>query len=163
MIISMIAAVAQNYVIGNGNELPWEMPADMRYFMATTRGHHIIMGRKSFEDIGKPLKDRTNIIVTRQRNYRVEGAFVANSLESALGLAVERGEREVFIIGGEQLFTQGLAQAHKLYITWIGTKANGDTFFPQFNPFQWREIKREDHLPDAANPYSYSFTVLERA
>lgn len=163
MIISMIAAVARNYVIGNGTTLPWEMPADMRYFMATTCGHHVIMGRKSFEDIGKPLGDRTNIIITRQAGYSVEGAFVVNSLESALQIASERGEAEAFIIGGEQIFTEGLGKAHRIYITWIGTEADGDTHFPQWNPHEWREAKREDHSPDAENPFSYSFTVLERA
>lgn len=162
MLISMIAAVARNYVIGNGNELPWEMPADMRYFMATTRGHHVIMGRKSYEDIGKPLRDRTNIIVSRRQNYLIEGAFVVNSLENALGFAAERGEDEAFIIGGEQLFRLGLSVAHRLYITWIDINAHGDTFFPQFNSQQWRETKREDYPPDTENLYSYSFTVLER-
>jgi dihydrofolate reductase len=158
----MIAAVARNYTIGNGSRLPWEMPADMRYFMATTRGHHVIMGRTSFEDIGKPLKDRTNIVVSRQQEYSFEGAFVEHSLEAALRFAESRGEQEVFIIGGEQMFTEGLAKADKIYLTWIDAEFDGDRHFPHFDQSEWREIKRIDHAPDAENPHPYSFTVLER-
>lgn len=161
MRISMIAAVARNYTIGAGNTLPWEMPADMRFFMATTQGHHVIMGRKSFEDIGKPLAERTNIIVTRQSGYRVTGAFVVHSLDEALNLAQQNGEQEVFIIGGEQIFTEGLQKAVRIYLTWIHADFDGDTHFPRFDPNEWREVQRIDHTPDAENPHPYSFTVLE--
>jgi dihydrofolate reductase len=162
MIISIIAAVARNFTIGKGNALPWEMPADMRYFMATTRGHHVIMGRTSFEDIGKPLANRTNIVVSRQQGYSAEGTFVVHSLEAALYLAEERGETEAFIIGGEQIFRQGLAKARKIYLTRIDADFDGDTHFPYFDQQQWRETKRTNFAPDAENPHPYSFTVLER-
>ncbi len=158
----MIAAVARNGTIGNGNALPWEMPADMHYFMETTRGHHVIMGRTSFEDIGKPLAHRTNIVVSRQQEYSAEGAFVVHSLEAALHLAQERGEEEVFIIGGEQMFTQGLQKAHRIYLTRIDAEFDGDAHFPLFDHQQWHETSRTDFAPDAENPHPYSFTVLER-
>lgn len=163
MTISMIAAVARNYTIGAGNRLPWEMPADMRFFMETTRGHHVIMGRKSFEDIGKPLQDRTNIVVTRQAVYQASGAFVAHSLDDALALARENGETEAFIIGGERLFTEGLQKADKIYLTWIHADFEGDTHFPRFDLKEWREVERTDCAPDAENPYPYSFTTLVKA
>jgi dihydrofolate reductase len=163
MIISMIAAVARNYTIGSGNTLPWEMPADMRFFMTTTRGHHVIMGRKSFEDIGKPLAERTNIIVTRQIAYSVPNAFVVHSLEEALNLAQRNGETEVFIIGGEHIFTEGLQRADRIYLTWIHADVEGDTHFPRFDLHEWREVQRTDHAPDAENPHPYSFTTLEKS
>lgn len=162
MIVSLIAAAARNNTIGAGNALPWEMPADMRYFMATTRGHHVIMGRTSFEDIGKPLADRTNIIVSRQTAYHVEGAFVAGSLQNALRLAEERGETEAFIIGGETIFTEGITHADRIYLTRIDADFDGDTHFPFVDTIIWQEVRRTDNAPDAENPYPYSFTVLER-
>lgn len=158
----MIAAVASNYTIGSGNTLPWEMPADMRFFMATTRRHHVIMGRKSFEDIGKPLAERTNIIVTRQIAYSVPDAFVVHSLEEAISLAQQNGETEVFIIGGEHIFTDGLQRADRIYLTWIHADFEGDTHFPRLDLHKWREVKRSDHAPDAENPYPYSFTTLQK-
>ncbi|MBD1210252.1 MAG: dihydrofolate reductase [Ignavibacteria bacterium] len=163
MIISMIAAVARNYTIGAGNSLPWEMPTDMHFFMKTTRGHHVIMGRKSFEDIGKPLQGRTNIVVTRQASYQANGVCIAHSLDEALALARQNGETEVFIIGGENLFTEGLQKADKIYLTWIHADFEGDTHFPRFDPKQWHEIERTDCASDAENPYPYSFTTLAKA
>lgn len=159
----MIAAVARNYTIGSGNMLPWKMPADMHFFMMTTCGHHVIMGRKSFEDIGKPLANRTNIIVTRQTAYYVPNAFVAHSLEEALNLAQQNGETEVFIIGGEHIFTEGLEKADRIYLTWIHADFDGDTHFPLFDQQLWHEVQRTDHAPDAKNPYPYSFTTLEKS
>jgi dihydrofolate reductase len=162
MIVSLIAAAARNRTIGVGNALPWEMPADMRYFMATTRGHHVIMGRTSFEDIGKPLADRTNIIVSRQTAYHAEGAFVANNLDAALRLAEKRGEKEAFIIGGEKIFTEGIAKADKIYLTRIDADFDGDKHFPYIDSKLWQEVQRTDYAADAENPYPYSFTVFER-
>lgn len=163
MKISMIAAVARNYTIGAGDKLPWEMPADMRFFMETTRGHHVIMGRKSFEDIGKPLQGRTNIVVTRQASYQANGVFIAHSLDEAIALARQNNEAEAFIIGGERLFTEGLQKANKIYLTWIHADFEGDTHFPRFDPKQWREIERTDCASDTKNPYPYSFTTLTKA
>ncbi|MFY7997259.1 MAG: dihydrofolate reductase [Candidatus Kapaibacteriota bacterium] len=163
MIISIIAAIARNYTIGAGNRLPWEMPADMRFFMATTRGHHVIMGRKSFEDIGKPLVDRVNIVVTRQIGYYANGVDIAHSLKSALLLARQRGEGEVFVIGGEQMFAEALGVADRIYLTWIHADFDGDTHFPRFDQSQWREVQRTNHAADTENPHPYSFTRLEKA
>jgi dihydrofolate reductase len=161
MTISMIAAVAHNYVIGAGGELPWKMPADARFFAATTYGRTVIMGRISFEDIGKPLSDRVNIIVTHNTAYHIDGAFVAQSLDEALELARQQGETEAFIIGGEQLFTEGLGKADKMYITWIYADFEGDTHFPRFKFEEWREVQRTDYPADAENPHPYSFTTRE--
>lgn len=173
----MIAAVGDNRVIGNGNRLPWEMPADMRYFMRTTLGHHIIMGRTSFEDIGKPLTGRTNIVLTRAPAM-VERAllsvlsesatalgkelFVLPALEAALEFARNRGETETFIIGGEQVFRAGLSVAQRLYLTRIHGTFEGDTFFPEFDERLWIESSRTGHKADAENPFDYTFTVWER-
>jgi dihydrofolate reductase len=163
MRISIIAAVARNGTIGAGSTLPWEMPADMRFFMATTRLHTVIMGRKSFEDIGKPLTDRTNIVVTRQSNYADGGATVVHSLDEALQTARNNGEDEAFIIGGEQIFTEGLTKADTIYLTRIHADFEGDTHFPIIDPAVWHEVKRTDYAADTENPHPYSFTVLERA
>jgi dihydrofolate reductase len=162
LIISLIAAVARNNTIGAGNALPWEMPADMRYFMAITRGHYVIMGRTSFEDIGKPLADRTNIILTRQTAYQAEGVLVVHSLEAALQLAEKAGEKEAFVIGGEAVFTEALPRADRIYLTRIDADFEGDTHFPTFDAGTWQEVSRFDHAADAENPHPYSFTVLER-
>jgi dihydrofolate reductase len=159
MIISMIAAVSQNYIIGANGKLPWRMPNDMQFFVATTRGHTVIMGRKTFEEIGKPLSDRKNIIVSSQATLNIDGAFVVHSLEEALEMARAQGETEAFIIGGERLFLEGLDVADKMYITWIHAFIPGDTYFPRFNHDIWQESARKDYPADAENPYPYSFTT----
>jgi dihydrofolate reductase len=173
MRISMIAAMGANRVIGSRRELPWEIPADMRYFTRTTLGHCVIMGRVSFEDIlrssGKPLAGRTNIVVTRQRGIaaasawsRFDNVHTAHSLEAALELARRRGENEAFIIGGAKLFTEGLLVAERIYLTRIDATFEGDAFFPTLDE-TWQEKHREPHPADAENPHSYSFTILERS
>ncbi len=166
MRISLITAVSTNNVIGRGNELPWDMPADMRYFMQTTLGHHVIMGRKAYQDIlthsGKPLAGRTNIVVTRNPAYRTDGAFVVTSLKAALELAQRNGEAEAFIIGGEQIYRLGLEVADRIYLTRIHGEFEGDTHFPAVDAATWYETSRSDHRADAENSHPYSFMVLER-
>ncbi len=163
MIISQIAAVAQNGVIGGGNTLLWDLPADMKHFRDTTRGHTVIMGRKTFESIGKPLPNRKNIVITRDASYTHDGIDVVGSLEEALRLAaLEQGkefeenqeEVEVFVIGGGEIYKQAMEKANKLYITEIHQDFEGDTLFPTIDKNIWKETVREDHK-DESIPYSF--------
>ena len=157
MIIAIMAAVAGNGVIGKDNDLAWHLPADLRHFKRTTTGHYIIMGRKTFESLGKPLPNRTNIIVTRNPDYRQEGAIVAHSLQAALDLA-ERGDQEkVFILGGGEIYRQAMSLADYMYITEVHAEFEGDTFFPEIDMSVWKEVRREDHPADEKNAYAYSF------
>jgi dihydrofolate reductase len=173
MKISLIAAVSTNFVIGRGSSLPWEMPADMRYFQRTTLGHHVIMGRTSFEDIlhatGKPLSGRTNLVLTRNPSQVLAGNAWENvaaisSLHEALEYARAAEEQEVFIIGGEHVFRHSLdlGLVERMYITWIHGVVDGDTMFPRFDTSKWREIQREDFPADAEHCYPYSFTIWEQ-
>lgn len=164
MIISIIAAVAKNGVIGGGNTLLWNLPEDMKHFRDTTRGHTVIMGRKTFESIGKPLPNRRNIVITRDANYLNEGIEVVNSLDEALRLAsLEQGREfeenqddvEVFVIGGGEIYKQAIEKANKLYITEIHQDFEGDTIFPTIDKTVWKESSREDHI-DNAIPYSFA-------
>ncbi len=158
--LSLIWAMARNGVIGKNNTLPWRLPADLRYFRQLTTGHPIIMGRKNYEDIGKPLPGRTNIVVTRQKAFSAPGCSVVNSVEQALDAAGTGSE--IFVIGGADIYRQTLNIANKLYITEIDADIEGDTYFPEFHRALWREVGRERHGSDALNPNSYSFVVLER-
>ena len=165
MIISMIAAVAENGVIGKDNDLVWDLRDDMKYFMQTTKGHHIIMGRKNFESLPekfRPLPDRTNIIITRQKDYQAPQCHVVSSLKEALEIAANSGEKEAFIIGGGQIYEMGLSLANRLYITEVQASFNGDVFFPEFNREEWNEISRIHHGTDERHAYSFDFVILER-
>jgi len=158
--ISIIAAMAENRVIGVDNTLPWRLPADLRHFRRLTTGHHVIMGRRNYESIGKPLPERTNIVVTRNRDYRAPGCVVAHSLEEALERA--QNDAEIFVIGGAEIYQQALARADRLYLTLVHASVAGDTYFPEFAPDRWNESSRERHEADAKNPYPYSFVVYDR-
>ena len=132
MIISMIAAVAENGIIGKDNDLVWRLPKDMRYFMDTTKGHHIITGRRNYESIPeklRPLKDRTNIVVTRDKSYQAPGAVIVHSLQGAIQKAEDDDEQEIFIIGGGEIYLQALDMADRLYITQVKESFDGDTHF----------------------------------
>ncbi len=158
--ISVIAALAENRVIGVNNTLPWRLPNDLRHFRRLTTGHAIVMGRKNYESIGKPLPERTNIIVTRNRDYRASGCLVAHSLDEALTLA--RGDPEIFIIGGAEIYREALPRAGRLYLTEVHATVAGDTFFPEIERNDWKETARERHEADDKHAYTYSFVVLER-
>ncbi len=165
MIISLIAAVSSNNVIGKNNDLVWSLPKDMKYFMDTTRHHCVVMGRKNFESIPekfRPLKDRTNIVITRQDNLAIEGAIVVNSLERALEICREEGEQEAFIIGGGEIYNQSLHLAHRLYITEVHGEFEGDTYFPAFERNDWSEASRIHHDMDERHAHSFDFVILER-
>jgi len=160
MIISIIAAMGNQRVIGANNTLPWHLPADMQWFRKCTMGKPIIMGRTTFESIGKPLPGRKNVVVTRNTAYRVEGALVVHSLEQAI--EVLQDEAEAMIIGGSNIYSQALNFADRLYLTEIHEDFVGDSWFPEFDMTQWSLLSREDHQVDEKNHYNYSFVSLQR-
>ncbi len=160
MRVSLIVAVARNGVIGNKNRLPWKLPADLKRFKTLTMGHPVIMGRKTYESIGKALPGRTNIVVTRQAGYRAEGCLVADSLEH--GLALARSDEEVFVIGGAEIFQQAIPRADRIYLTQINQEFEGDTRLPALDRAIWHEAAREDHPSGPGTPLAYSFLTLER-
>lgn len=161
MIISAIWAQTKNGVIGKNNRIPWHLPDDLKYFKRTTLGHHVITGRKNFESVGKPLPGRTNIIVTRNRDYAISLCPVVHSVEEALSLAFEEGEKEVFIVGGGEIYRAALPYLHRLYMTLIDTELEGDVYFPEINWSKWAIIGQEDHPADEKHQYSFSFKVFE--
>ncbi len=151
--ISIIVAVARDRVIGVNNTLPWHLPEDLKRFRALTMGHHIIMGRKTYESLGRLLPGRTTVVVSRSKDYAVPGALVANSLKQALALCGD--DPEVFVIGGAQLYRDGLGMANRLYLTEIDASYEGDAHFPEYDGNAWREVAREDHVSDAGLPFRY--------
>jgi dihydrofolate reductase len=161
MLISLIAAIADDNVIGINNRLPWKLPADMRWFRLHTLGKPVVMGRKTFESFGgKPLPERTNIVVTSDTSYQPEGALVAHSIDEALSLAGEA--EEVMIIGGDSFYRQMLPRADRFYLTQVHGKFEADAWFPEFDLNEWEELESTEHPSDEANPYACSFIVLQR-
>ena len=162
-----IVAVASNGVIGLNNQLPWYLPNDLKYFKATTMGKPLVMGRKTFESIGKPLPGRTNIVVTRNLKYSVGGVSVVHSLDEAISLAKQiakaDGSEELMIIGGAQLYAEALLQIDRLYLTEVKAQVDGDAYFNDLDWSEWVECGREDFLAEGQNPYDYSFVVYNRA
>ena len=147
-------------VIGIDNRLPWRLPADMKHFRALTMGKPVLMGRKTFESIGKPLPGRDNIVVSQDRHYHPEGVCVAHSITEALAIADDA--EEVMVIGGASFYAQLMPRAQRLYLTQIHHDFPGDAFFPAWEASEWAEMAREDLQPDERNPYPYSFVSLER-
>lgn len=160
MKISIIVAMAANGVIGNDNELPWHLPADLKHFKQTTMGKPILMGRKTWESIGRPLPGRTNIVITRDSAYSATGCIVVNSIEAALAAAGEQDE--VMVIGGAELYRQVLPCADTIYLTRIHASFDGDTRFPEISDTEWQQLERIDHEADEKNLQDYSFIRLER-
>jgi dihydrofolate reductase len=159
--IASIFAMSENRVIGKDNQLPWHLPADLKFFKATTLHHPILMGRKTFESIGKPLPQRTSIIITRQQGYQAEGALVVNSLEEAIKAGQELNP-DIFIIGGAEILREALPLIDTMYLTRIHAPFEGDVLYPDCNEKEWIETWREDHQPDEKNKYAFSFLKLER-
>lgn len=157
--ISIISAMARNRVIGIENRLPWHLPEDLRHFKALTLGHHIIMGRKTYESIGRPLPGRITVIVTRDPGYRVEGCITAHSVQEAIAACGD--DVEVFFVGGAELYGQVLALADRLHLTEIQADFEGDAHFPDFDRSQWREVARERHRSEGG--LDYHFVTYERA
>jgi dihydrofolate reductase len=165
MKVSQIAALAQNRVIGKNNDLPWNLPDDMKFFMQTTKGHHCIMGRKNYESIPdkfRPLPNRTNIVVSRQKNFKAPGCIVVNDIEKGLDIARNNNETETFIIGGAEIYKLSFHLADRLYLTEIQAVIEGDTYFPEFNLQDWKEISRFHHPADERHAYAFDFVVYDR-
>jgi dihydrofolate reductase len=160
MQISLIAALARNRVIGSDNQLPWRLSADLQHFKALTMGKPIVMGRKTYESIGKPLPGRTNIVVTRDDSYNAEGCVVVHGIDEALQAAA--GADEVMIMGGANLYLQLLPRADRLYLTEVQADVPGDAWFPELAESEWQELERESHQADEKNEFDYDFVVLAR-
>jgi dihydrofolate reductase len=158
--IAIVVAMTEDRVIGCDNRLPWHLPADLRHFKQLTLGKPVLMGRKTHESIGRPLPERTNIVVTRDRTYSAPGCIVAHSLESALEAAP--GCAEVMVIGGTELYRQLLPRATRIFLTLVHAEFEGDAFFPELAAGAWREVERRDYPADKKNCCPYSFVRLER-
>ena len=158
--VSLIVAMARNCVIGINNTLPWHLPADLKHFKALTMGHHIVMGRKTYESIGKPLPGRTSVVVTRNADYSAPGVIVVNSLTAAI--AACGNNEEIFVIGGAEIFKQALSLTDTLFVTEIQQDIAGDTHFPVFDKKLWREVSREHHRQEIPQPLEYHFVVYQR-
>jgi dihydrofolate reductase len=161
-LISAIVAMAENRVIGKNNQLPWRLPADLRHFKAITTGNPILMGRKTYESIGRPLPNRTNIIITRDAQFKAPGCIVVTSLEDAIRYASMENVREIFIIGGACVYQQLLPHIQRIYLTVIHHVFDGDVYFPELDKKEWKEQECLSHAADEENPYAYSFLKLER-
>lgn len=162
--LSILVAMAKNRVIGRNNQLPWHLPADLKHFKFLTMGQTIVMGRKTYESIGKPLPGRANIVITRQTGYEIPGAIVVNSIEDALLVCEETStiNSENFIIGGEKLYQQTIKICQRMYITEIQSNFDGDVFFPEFDPSDWEETQRDKHFSENDTHLEYHFVVLDR-
>jgi len=158
--VSLIVAMAKNRVIGVNNTLPWHLPADLKHFKALTMGHHIVMGRKTYESIGMPLPGRTSVVVTRNANYSVPGVVVVNSLAAAITAC--GNDKEIFVIGGAELYRQAIALADRIYLTEIDADIPGDAHFTELDGKLWQETGRVSHAPDEKNLHPYHFVVYDR-
>ncbi|MEK5442164.1 MULTISPECIES: dihydrofolate reductase [unclassified Fredinandcohnia] len=159
--ISLLVAMDRNQLIGKNNDLPWRLPADLAYFKRVTMGHTIIMGRKTYDSIGRPLPGRENIIVTRDTSYKAEGCKVIHSIEEIVKMN-QQTDQELFVIGGAEIFKEILPHSDRLYITEINKEFEGDTYFPAFEKDKWKVISREQGIKDEKNPYDYTFLVYEK-
>jgi dihydrofolate reductase len=159
--------MTRNRVIGQGNGLPWRLPKDLQFFMKTTMGHPVVMGRKTFETMKAPLPGRTNIVVTRDPDYRRAGVLVAGDLTGALALAEAQarqdGRDEIFVAGGAEIYRLALDVATRLYVTEIDAELQGDTFFPELDWSRWRRVRSEVHAPDPSHAYGFTISIFERA
>ena len=162
MIISQIAAMTRNRVIGKDNRLPWRLPADMAFFKRTTTGHHVIMGRKNYEAEKKPLPNRTNIVVTSKADYKAEGCIVVHSIKDGIDLARKNGETECFIIGGGEIYQESLEMTDQIYLTIIDTEMDGDVFFPELNFDQWKIVRQNEYGKDDRNPFDFTIYLFKR-
>lgn len=160
MILSLLVAMDERRGIGKQGGLPWRLATDMKRFRELTMGHHIVVGRKTFESIGKPLAGRQMIIVTRDAGYRAAGCFIVHSTAAAIELAASRGESELFICGGAEIYAQTLDLAERIYLTRVHADTDADTFFPEFNHDDWVEQSQQSHAADEKNDYPFSFLFL---
>ena len=161
MLIAIIAAMDRNRLIGDGERLPWRLPADLRRFRALTIGKPIIMGRRTHESIGRALPGRKNIVLSRAPDFEPPGCVVVRDLDEAISVC--DGADELMVIGGAQIYAEALPRTHRMYLTLLDGSFSGDTWFPDYDQQQWREISRENHQADADSPCAFSFVDLERA
>jgi len=154
-LISILVAMAKNRIIGINNTLPWRIPEDLKHFKKLTMGHHMIMGRKTFESIGKPLPGRTTVVVTRDRALKIEGCIMAHSLQEAIAACAK--DEEIFVVGGAGIYAQALSLADTLYITEVQREAAGDVWFPEFDRSEWQESSREIRRQETPEPLEYHF------
>lgn len=162
MLISIIVAMGRNRAIGFQNTLPWRLSADLKRFKDLTMGHHILMGRKTYESIGRPLPGRTSIVITRQTDFQAEGCLLAPSLEAAIAIAQARGEQEAFVIGGAEIYAQALPHADRLYLTLVDAAPEADAFFPELAETDWQRLETITVEADEKNQYASTFTLLHR-
>ncbi|MFT5593903.1 MAG: dihydrofolate reductase [Oceanicoccus sp.] len=166
MKVALIAAYSQNRVVGLDNNLPWHLPEDLQYFKRCTSGKAIIMGRKTFDSIGRPLPNRTNIVITRNTQFKAEGVKVVSNLEEAIEMATAvndvNGVDEVMVIGGATIYELALPLADRLYLTHVHARIEGDAYFPEIDFSTWHEVQRADYAASENNPYDYSFVVYEK-
>ena len=165
MILSVIVAMAHNRVIGLNNQMPWHLPADLAWFKKNTLNKPVIMGRKTFESIGRPLPNRHNIVISRQIesiDNKISNVSWVKSIDAAISLAQKQQPDEVFIIGGGNIYQQVLPLIDRLYLTHLNAELQGDTYFPDYLPEQWQVIYQEDHQADEKNSYPYQFRILQR-
>ncbi|MDX5422556.1 MAG: dihydrofolate reductase [Hymenobacteraceae bacterium] len=159
--IAIVVAAAENNVIGKDNGLIWHLPADLRHFKALTMGHPMLMGRKTFESIGKPLPGRTTIIITSQKGYKAEGCAVVHSLQEAIEKGKEL-DKQIYVVGGAEIYRQALSVTDTIYLTRVHHSFDGDVYFPELKEEEWETISKEHHSPDEKNKYSYTFFELKR-
>lgn len=163
MKISIIVARAKNGVIGRNNELVWRLSSDLKLFKRITTGHHIIMGRKTYESMGKPLPNRTSIVITRNKDYSLpEGHFSVNSLQEAIQLCISKNLTKVFVIGGAEIYSQALPLADELMVTEVQAEPEGDAFFPELDPLLWQKTSEEHYSKDEQNQYDFDFVIYQR-
>lgn len=162
MLISFVVAATENNVIGRDNDLPWNLPDDMKFFVKITKGHHILMGRKNLESFGKLLPHRTNIVISTKKDYHFGDAVIKHSIDEGIKYARENGEEELMIIGGGEIYKQTLPITDRIYLTRIHAELEGDTFFPELDMNEWKEISSEYHPRDERHQYDFTFKVLEK-
>jgi len=162
MTISFIVAAAENNAIGKDNKLPWHLPTDMRYFKNVTWAMPVIMGRKSFEELGKPLGGRQNFVVTRNKNWKANGVNVVHTIDQAITLALQTDTKEIFITGGAEIFKAALPLADRIYLTRVHGIFEGDSFFPELSLNEWKMVSNRECRADEKNAYALSFQVWER-
>lgn len=159
--VTIIAAIAENNALGKDNQLIWHLPSDLKRFKKTTLNHAVIMGRKTYESLGKPLPNRTNIVITRDKNYKAKGCVVVNSIKEALEYVAKEDENP-FILGGAEIYRQAMPYTDKLDITFVHHKFEADVFFPEIDKTIWKETSREKIKADENHKYDYSFVTFER-
>lgn len=158
--LSIVVAAGENNEIGKDGRMPWHLPADLKHFKSLTLGKPVIMGRRTYEAVGRPLPERRNIVVTRNREFHAPGCELAASFTDALVIAV--GALEIMVIGGAEIYREALPRAQRIYLTRVHARFEADTFFPLIDLGDWREAAREDHAADERNPFKYSFVILEQ-